>query len=397
MITGVIILIISAVGLVWPTVVYPLLLRGFPKKGWPQWPTDETTPVTIIIPCYNESATIAAKIKQTIEQIGSRPAQIIVADDGSTDGTADAAQAASSHDNVLVLRLPRQGKNAALNAAWRQARYDVIIITDANAILSFGAINELVKPLTDERVGGVRGRYQPVADTDSAIGHGTVSYQNGLHRIFMAESDSGVLNTSGGALQAFRRKLVDTNEQRTMTEDWDMVLGVRATGHDIIYQPQAVAQKKATILPAELLRQNIRLVYGSLQTVWKYRQLFNPFRFGRLSVAWVSNKALPLLGPWLGLAFVISAGWLAWHSAALYFALLWWFISATLIIGLGLVLVHIRRSGPAVPLLGQLEYGFLIEISAAIAWALWLWRGGRNWTGWTPLRSTRERDTVANP
>ncbi|MCS6936693.1 MAG: glycosyltransferase family 2 protein [Candidatus Bipolaricaulota bacterium] len=85
--------------------------------------------VSAVIPAYNEAERIAA----VLEPLKRVPAvrQVIVVDDGSTDGTAHVAR----HHGAQVISLPvNRGKAAALDAGVRRARYDTVLFLDADLV-----------------------------------------------------------------------------------------------------------------------------------------------------------------------------------------------------------------------------------------------------------------------
>ncbi len=69
---------------------------------------------TIVIPCFNEAESIAALIEETLGASERLAAPIIVVDDGSSDGTAEAAKAAASNRVSVIRHDNRAGKSAAL-------------------------------------------------------------------------------------------------------------------------------------------------------------------------------------------------------------------------------------------------------------------------------------------
>jgi glycosyltransferase involved in cell wall biosynthesis len=90
-----------------------------------------TRSVSVVIPAYNESGHVAAQIRD-VERIMATTGwtyEILVVDDGSTDGTAEAASAAGVR--VLRRRVNR-GYGAALKAGVRVAKHPWILITDAD-------------------------------------------------------------------------------------------------------------------------------------------------------------------------------------------------------------------------------------------------------------------------
>ena len=100
--------------------------------------------VCALLPAYNE----AARIETTIAALRSRPeiGEIVVLNDGSTDGTAGTARAAGAS---LVLTKPNGGKGAALGAAYAAAkdRADIFLLLDADLGASAGEAVKLLPPL----------------------------------------------------------------------------------------------------------------------------------------------------------------------------------------------------------------------------------------------------------
>jgi glycosyltransferase involved in cell wall biosynthesis len=101
--------------------------------------------VSIVIPAYNEAPHVAAQIRDVanvMESTGWRY-EIILVDDGSTDGTAE--RAAETGRGIVVLRHRRnRGYGAALKSGIAAARFDWILITDADGTYPCAAIPELL-------------------------------------------------------------------------------------------------------------------------------------------------------------------------------------------------------------------------------------------------------------
>lgn len=96
-----------------------------------------TPTVSVVLPAYNSAAAIGPAVEELLRyyERSSIDGEVIVADDGSTDGTADAVP---NQPNVLVVRLPsNRGKGAALRAGMERASGTVRAFTDAD--LPYGA------------------------------------------------------------------------------------------------------------------------------------------------------------------------------------------------------------------------------------------------------------------
>jgi len=100
--------------------------------------------VTILVAAYNEQATIASTLDSIARQRYPGHVEVIVINDGSTDGTA-AALASLTYAWLTVIELPRNaGKAHALNVGLRQARYPLTVTVDGDSCLYRDALRNLV-------------------------------------------------------------------------------------------------------------------------------------------------------------------------------------------------------------------------------------------------------------
>jgi len=119
--------------------------------------------LSVVLPAYNEEGAIGRVLDELVEVLSAEPLryEILVVDDGSTDGTARLAEefaAACWQCPVRVLRMPeRRGAGAARKQGIRRARGDVVVMLDADGSYSPHAIPELLSyfPAYDQ-VNGAR-------------------------------------------------------------------------------------------------------------------------------------------------------------------------------------------------------------------------------------------------
>ena len=143
---------------------YPILLWLVARakaKRTDQVPTgaipDSVLPtVTLLIAAYNEETSLAAKLENSLSLDYPRQRlQILVAADGSTDGTVAIVEANAMQGVELSYSAQRDGKMAAINRAMARVRGDIVVFSDANNLYASETIRALVTPFTDERVGAV--------------------------------------------------------------------------------------------------------------------------------------------------------------------------------------------------------------------------------------------------
>ena len=191
--------------------------------------------VTVVIAAHNEAELIGAKVGNVFEQdYAPGKCTCIVACDGCTDGTADAARAAGD-DRLKVIELPRQrGKLAAIRAALAHVRGEVIAFTDANVLLERDALRHLVAPLADPSVAAVSGAKH--------IGTGPeATYWRYERWIRALESASGSIAGADGALYAVRALSVDATACAGAADDLLISLRAIRAGGRIVFAPRARA------------------------------------------------------------------------------------------------------------------------------------------------------------
>jgi len=111
--------------------------------------------LSIVIPAYNEVATI----RQVLERVRATAfeKEIIVVDDGSTDGTRDLLRNLRLPDVVVALHERNQGKGAALRTGFGRVGGDIVIVQDADLEYDPADYPRLLKPIVEDKADVVYG------------------------------------------------------------------------------------------------------------------------------------------------------------------------------------------------------------------------------------------------
>ncbi|MFC9946114.1 glycosyltransferase [Streptomyces pratensis] len=267
------------------------------------WGEPFTRPVSVLVPAYNERECIEATVRSLVAS--DYPIEVIVIDDGSTDGTADLVEAMWI-PNVRVVRQRNAGKPAALNNGIANARYDIVVMMDGDTVFEPSTVRELVQPFADPRVGAVAGNAK-VGNRDSLIGAWQhIEYVMGFNLDRRMYDLLGCMPTIPGAVGAFRRDGLDRiggMSEDTLAEDTDVTMALHRDGWRVVYAENARAWTEAPESVQQLWSQRYRWSYGTMQAIWKHRRAVierGPSgRFGRVGLPFVSlfMVVAPLLAP----------------------------------------------------------------------------------------------------
>ncbi|MEQ4301744.1 glycosyltransferase [Plantactinospora sp. B6F1] len=249
-------------------------------------------PVTVIVPAYNEAANIGATVWSLVNS--DYPAiEVIVVDDGSTDGTAEVVERMRL-PGVRVVRQANAGKPAALNTGIRHARTELLVLVDGDTVFQSDTVYRLVQGFADPSVGAISGNTR-VANRRRLLGRWQhLEYVIGFNLDRRMYDVLRCMPTIPGAIGAFRRAaLLDAGgvPGDTLAEDTDLTMAVLRAGWRVPYEGRAIAWTEAPGSLRQLWRQRYRWCYGTMQAMWKHRHaLVERGPGGRLG-----RRALPYL------------------------------------------------------------------------------------------------------
>ncbi|MFI8193002.1 bifunctional polysaccharide deacetylase/glycosyltransferase family 2 protein [Streptomyces sp. NPDC085946] len=256
------------------------------------WGPTVTRPVSVIVPAYNEKECIANTLRSLARS--THPIEVLVVDDGSTDGTSEIARAAAESlgmRNVRVIRQENAGKPAALNNGVRSAGHDIVVMMDGDTVFEPDTVRQLVQPFADPEVGAVAGNAK-VGNRNTVIGAWQhIEYVMGFNLDRRMYDLLRCMPTIPGAIGAFRREAVlDVGgmSEDTLAEDTDITIALHRAGWRVVYQEHARAWTEAPGSLKQLWSQRYRWSYGTMQALWKHRKSLTDRgpsgRFGRVGM-----------------------------------------------------------------------------------------------------------------
>jgi glycosyltransferase involved in cell wall biosynthesis len=251
-----------------------------------------TPAVSVVIAARNEVAVIADKLDNLLAlDYPAERLQVVVASDGSEDGTVAAARARGD-ERVQVLDLPRVGKAQALNEAVGAASGEILVFTDANSMFAADAVRALVAPFADEEVGGVAGDQRYLSDGgEAAVAEGERGYWSFDRAIKEAESRGGNVISATGAIYAIRRSLFRPVPDG-VTDDFATSTGVICQGRRLVFAPDAAAYEPVGASAEVEFGRKVRIMTRGLNGVLVRRELLDPRRHGFYALQLLSHKVL---------------------------------------------------------------------------------------------------------
>lgn len=279
--------------------------------------------LAVLVAAHNESGVLPATLDALLAQTDP-PDQIVLVDDGSTDGTAavlarfglaePALGALSTAGRLVWLRLPHSGKAAAMNRALPQIVADVVLTVDADTLLDVDAVAEMRGAFAaDPGLVAATGILTPVCDA-TVSGRMLQWFQeheylrNFLSRYAWMRQD-GLLLISG-AFAGFRRAAVlevGGFDPACLVEDYELIHRLRrfgtlqGRGWTTAVLGRAHARTDAPASIGAFLRQRRRWFGGFLQTQLWYRDMVGNGRYGHLGTRMLPVKAVDTLQPIYGL------------------------------------------------------------------------------------------------
>jgi len=274
--------------------------------------------ISVIIPAYNAEKLIRRCLDSlTHQSVDSDRYEVIVVDDGSTDATTEIV---ASHPAVRLLRQANAGPAAARNHGVREARGEIILLTDSDCRLTPTWIEAMTAPFqSDADVVGVKGRYLTVQAAPAAR-FVQLEYEHKYDKLKRHETIDFIDTYSAG----FKREVFlemggyDEDFPVACAEDVELSYRMSKRGYRMVYKPEAIVYHMHPETFRDYLKKKFKFARWRMLAVRK-----NPSKAIRDSHTPQLMKVQVLLGP-LSVAaavvlLVIGPWWAALAAGGVFF------------------------------------------------------------------------------
>jgi cellulose synthase/poly-beta-1,6-N-acetylglucosamine synthase-like glycosyltransferase len=251
--------------------------------------------LSVLVAVHNGEEFLHRKLESLLAlNYPAQSREILVISDGSTDGT-DGIAASFADRGVRLLRVPRGGKAAALNAGLAQASGDILFFTDVRQTLDAHALSHLAANFADPTVGAATGELRllnPARAGEQAdmelywrLELWARSHHSRIDSIF----------STTGCIYALRRSLASPLPPDTIADDGTFSLRAFFRGYRVIFDPEALAFDYPAAEGGEF-RRRLRTLAGLWQLFVRLPQLFTSAN--RMRFHFLSYKLGRLVLPW---------------------------------------------------------------------------------------------------
>jgi cellulose synthase/poly-beta-1,6-N-acetylglucosamine synthase-like glycosyltransferase len=323
-------------------------------------PIDPDRFVSVLIPAFNEARVIERSVRHVLDS-RDVSVEVIVIDDGSTDGTSEIVTGAfAGEPRARLLTLENGGKARALNRGLALAKGEIVIALDADTQFEATTIARLARWFADPKIGAVAGNAKVGNRVNLVTRWQALEYvtaQNLERRALVALGAMTVVPGAVGAWRAERLRGVGGYPPDTLAEDQDLTIAIQRAGWEVRYDQYAVAWTEAPESAAGLAKQRFRWAFGTLQCLWKHRAVMAHGRPRGLALVGLPQAILFQIGfaaisPVIDLALVVSMvgtyisvhehGWAATQSD-LYKMLLYWSVFTLIDLLSGVIAFALER------------------------------------------------------
>jgi cellulose synthase/poly-beta-1,6-N-acetylglucosamine synthase-like glycosyltransferase len=245
--------------------------------------------VSMLVPCWNEERTVAKTLESLLElHYPADKLEIVVVDDGSTDGTRTIAEAyAAKHPQIKYFFKENGGKYTALNFGIKNSTGELIGCLDADSFVAHDGLLEMVKRFEDDHeIAAITPAMKVFKPRTMLELMQSVEYTFGIFYKKMFDNLSAI-NVLPGPFSMYRRNVFDKIgifKHAHNTEDMEIAFRMHSFGLKIANAHTAYVYTTVPKTVRSLVKQRTRWSQGFLQNAQDYKYMFFNPRFGNFGM-----------------------------------------------------------------------------------------------------------------
>jgi cellulose synthase/poly-beta-1,6-N-acetylglucosamine synthase-like glycosyltransferase len=262
--------------------------------------------LTVLVTVHNEVGRIQKRLDNIFQcEYPEDKSNVVVASDGSDDGTDDVVLAYGD-SRVRLIRVERCGKTGAQNRAMEAIDSDIVVFTDADVEFDRHFLKKVVREFDDPRVGAATGHLLFVTNTSNDVSKSQGLYWNYELLLRRLESRLGILAVSSGSCLVLRRNLFCPMAEE-FGDDCIVPLDIVRQGYKVVFAEGAYTYDEMQSEISSELRARTRMTLRNWQCTWNAPSLLNPFKHTGVAFSLWSHKILRWLSPFFVILLVLSS------------------------------------------------------------------------------------------
>jgi glycosyltransferase involved in cell wall biosynthesis len=236
--------------------------------------------LSVIIPCYNSKSTIAIQLEALAKQTWDKPWEVIISDNGSTDGTQAVVERYKSRfPNIKVVdSSDRRWAAHARNVGAKAASGESLVFVDADDEVATGWVAAIGDSLSEHNFVASRFDVLKLNETWVIEGYGRPGQETGVMQFRYPKYLSHAGGTGLGVRRSLHESIGGFNESLPVLEETDYCWRIQLKGYKLHFSPEAVVHVR--------WRKNIRDMF------W---QIFKWGEYSTLLYKWYRVRGMPRL------------------------------------------------------------------------------------------------------
>ena len=265
--------------------------------------------VSIIVPCWNEEKTLSSTVHSLLNLDYPRnKLDILIVDDGSTDGTLALAKTFEQWKNVRVFTKENGGKHTALNFGLSQSQSDLVGCLDADSYVDKDALTNIVIHFEHDTQAMVVTPSMKIWQPQNIIQFiQSIEY---TWSVFLRKIHSylGAMYVTPGPFSIFKREvftMVGVYKKAHQTEDMEMAMRLQSRGLKIVNCHNAFVYTTGPETLKKLYKQRVRWTYGFIKNAMDYKFMFFKKKYGNLGLFILPLAALSIVTTTYSVALIL--------------------------------------------------------------------------------------------